>query len=755
MNKVLTITVTDEDNNSIYKANFRKNYKISRNDQTEFDGTILVNDVTRIVEQNSGNVPVHEPFDRNGKNYSFCYWLGTSGNNFAPADNTTLTAFYKASHYTNNAYSFASPGKRKFIKTPNGHLHLIYEDLGKVWYERSTDNGVTWTIANGGKPIDNLESCNPSIDYMDWGADNIFIVYERNNECKSEIVVRYLIDGISQFESTVIIDLWGRGYPDQAQQVVSCTSDKIIVVWQNGDGLYYRFGNLGATGGLHINWFNSAPIHIPNTDENSYCPTIAGKRTYSGNIYNDFHLAWQNVKEIRYAKLEGNPYTQTIQPVDYKVISSACGSRVNRYPCISLNNGDPVVSWTGDIPSVISTSVVTKKVNGNWIPPFKIGCLVDYTNNNSLSGSDGSAVAWYSSDIEKTRYATLMSAGAGVNYIGSVRNLPVTGDIQLTDGSAFSDIKAMVLNSSHAAPYDFNLLNYNFGSLSKENAADTLCYGRKAIIKVDDVEMIYHISNIKYNGQKIYFRDRNDTLLITSISALNNKLKTNVFTKSSSSSKKAVLTFDNFYYFVAKNGLPDTTRSKINYKISLGLFSNSSNNLISSYCIYRFTPTTVSDSLKSKLKNYSIDLTGLASGNYYLGIIVEYLNITPINQTNTQLNFADMIYEASVFGSSAPKENIGINYNENTVVTEYGLSQNYPNPFNPTTVITYQLPAAGFVTLTVYDALGKKMATLVNDRLEKGMYNVEFNGSNLSSGMYFYELRCGEYVSTKKMMLMK
>jgi hypothetical protein len=86
---------------------------------------------------------------------------------------------------------------------------------------------------------------------------------------------------------------------------------------------------------------------------------------------------------------------------------------------------------------------------------------------------------------------------------------------------------------------------------------------------------------------------------------------------------------------------------------------------------------------------------------------------------------------------------------------EFSLMQNYPNPFNPSTIISYQLPNDGFVSLKVYDLLGNEITTLVNDEKEAGKYEVIFDASVLPSGVYFYTLRAGNFVNTKKMMLTK
>ena len=94
--------------------------------------------------------------------------------------------------------------------------------------------------------------------------------------------------------------------------------------------------------------------------------------------------------------------------------------------------------------------------------------------------------------------------------------------------------------------------------------------------------------------------------------------------------------------------------------------------------------------------------------------------------------------------------------NENlTSPASYTLYQNYPNPFNPSTVISYQLLVNGYVSLKVYDVLGKEVATLVNEEKTAGSYEVNFNSKELSSGIYFYTINAGSFVQTKKMILLK
>lgn len=89
------------------------------------------------------------------------------------------------------------------------------------------------------------------------------------------------------------------------------------------------------------------------------------------------------------------------------------------------------------------------------------------------------------------------------------------------------------------------------------------------------------------------------------------------------------------------------------------------------------------------------------------------------------------------------------------IVKEFTLGQNYPNPFNPVTNINFSIPKSEFVSLRVYDILGREVKALVSQNLTAGEYEVNFDAAGLSSGMYYYSLRADEYVSVKKMVLVK
>jgi len=86
---------------------------------------------------------------------------------------------------------------------------------------------------------------------------------------------------------------------------------------------------------------------------------------------------------------------------------------------------------------------------------------------------------------------------------------------------------------------------------------------------------------------------------------------------------------------------------------------------------------------------------------------------------------------------------------------KYSLSQNYPNPFNPVTKISFELPEKSFVTMKIYDITGKEISVLVNDYKEAGRHEVQWDGSRLASGVYFYRITAQNYSAIKRMLMIK
>ena len=164
---------------------------------------------------------------------------------------------------------------------------------------------------------------------------------------------------------------------------------------------------------------------------------------------------------------------------------------------------------------------------------------------------------------------------------------------------------------------------------------------------------------------------------------------------------------------------------------------------------YLKIPISNIDSLM-KLLNYSKDL--LFPFFAENGLEPDFEGIRKVVDENYYTIYFKHLSEIKLGVISSPTSIKNIT---NSIPTEYKLDQNYPNPFNPTTKITYQLPEKSIVTLKVYDILGKEIVELVNETREAGNHEVIFNVNNLSSGIYYYQIKAGDFIQSKKMLLIK
>lgn len=195
------------------------------------------------------------------------------------------------------------------------------------------------------------------------------------------------------------------------------------------------------------------------------------------------------------------------------------------------------------------------------------------------------------------------------------------------------------------------------------------------------------------------------------------------------------------------------------------------NNAYKRYKIYRATSDInnvpgnfqeIADVLISKddLPSYT-DYTTIASceeGGSYANIYRLRYRVKAVDNTGWASVFSDFVSAMTGKFPSQDGEGDAIKgpmNNDNITPIYYELSQNYPNPFNPVTKINYAIQKSGLATLKVYDLLGREVASLVNEFKQAGYYSLDFNASNLSSGIYFYKLQANDFTDIKKMVLVK
>jgi len=273
--------------------------------------------------------------------------------------------------------------------------------------------------------------------------------------------------------------------------------------------------------------------------------------------------------------------------------------------------------------------------------------------------------------------------------------------------------------------------------MGKENTA-VMQLGRSGIVSKENADFLFMIGDIKLNGQTIEFREIADSNEIFTLSQINQYLETKPF----------VLSEDAEMYFSVLYGTGDSASVKNvidgdDYvKYAVELVENSSGNILGKFDEVTYNKENL---YMHNTKGYKLNTAGMEEKTVKLRLKVE---------TNLEGNYGitDIVGEENVLGKLNTES---ISYQGSLGVKDYALSQNYPNPFNPSTTIYYQLITGGKVSLKVYDILGKEVITLVDKEQESGKYQVTFDGSKLSSGVYICRITAGEFVKSIKMNLIK
>ncbi|GBD87548.1 hypothetical protein BMS3Abin03_01482 [bacterium BMS3Abin03] len=672
---------------------------------------------------------------------------------------------YKYPHHANYTDAYKNNSQRKFVQTPDGTMHIVYESMNYIWYEISTDGGSTWRIMNDGKPLNTDAAKNPSMDYH---GNVVAIVYQQNNsgyyDIKLSTFYAFGNDYILGQNTLVNYDQYDT-YSSDANPVIGWGyNGRAIIVWAGAyqddfyvkDALIYKYCSVSQTG-----FYVYESGNVLNSTENSVNPTVYYNE-YAYSTYN-FHLAWEEQitstsSKIYYQRLYPDNNDE-IQFADYDEVSYGSGYSKNYRPAIVSQDfqnlggrrEDIRLSWIGyrktsqedqlgkgNSVSLGETRVLHKhKFFNTWS-----GLSVFGNNVEGISQNHGENIIGYWQP-----YALAWSEVSGstvtnkyVRYHETptvIRTLSTNGKhIQINNSTDYND---MYVNSfqNTTSPYSFDLSESLSGGLSKDNSL-AINQGREGVVIKDNAEFYFAIGDIILEGENINFVELDDTLTIDGQEMLNDYLLSLPFSVNDNSSLTYGVQYGIVDSALAVNALSDG--STINFKVQLideqtgevlGLFDN----------------ITYSQDNVFQYNNigYQLDLTGIGNRTVRLKLVV-------YTESECDYSLSKRFADEAILGKAGYKQ---VKYQGSLAVTDYAIEQNYPNPFNPSTTIKYQLPQNGLVTLKIYDILGKEIATLVNSEQQSGRYEVNFNATNLASGVYLYRIKVNDYVAVKKMLLLK
>jgi hypothetical protein len=661
----------------------------------------------------------------------------TTGVVFTSSIGAYVTANVKATGLSDNVNTYTNNGQRKTVRTPDyvNTLHRVYESLGHVFYETSSNNGQSWTLMNSGHPIDNGGGKSPSIDFTTINQ-HVFtvIVFQENsgappNSSSIKAVVYKSRYGDLPFQyletETIYSSLFYSYNTNPVLSISRAGSTKIV--WEvTGDGLYYRGAGIN-NDGLNLIGSNAK---LSGTTSYSKNPSIAvSKKVGSSDI---MHLVWEENNLIKHYTFHSTP------PGTITTISSGDGYTYrNRPSVITLSDGGGRICWIGsrydagesDNPTM-ETRTIFRGTGYNHFWAF--GNTVSSPNITNSDDETYYAIAWSEEDGDRTKFAD--------NTLYTIRDFNIAGkDIQVRNGATKNQMYADVFKSSNQ-PYYFEMSN-NLGSYyaPQKTTAYTFASGREGVIYQDTAQFYFTVGDILVNEQSIDFIAIPDSIKLNTKEMLNAYLVSEPFQ----------LTDNSLFLYSIKYGASDSSAA-VNLLSNTNKFINFKLQLIDAQSLEvlgSFDEVTFDQSNVFRYNNlsYQVNTTGIGNKSVFLRLKVE-------DNFNPDYSLSQIYSDNDILEKRSIKT---INFTGSETPVTYDLAQNFPNPFNPSTTIRYQLPKDGVVTIKIYDILGSEVATMVNEEKTAGKYEVNFNASSLASGVYIYKIQAGDFVNSKKMILLK
>jgi Secretion system C-terminal sorting domain len=698
----------------------------------------------------------------------------------------TVSANVKGSMLSNTASTFSNNSQRKIVRTPgNGWLHQVYESMGHVWYELSTDGGLTWTLQSptdivvGSNtiqgtpgPLDNGSGKNPSIDFdhSSTEATSIVIVFQQKSGNYSSIAeITYAFDvgwgnyWVSQNSMTIWTEPAGGDLyaSTNANPNISDQGYIALLVWERKSsaggffpGINYYVGQFSSLPGFC--YYPPPPGSYPlpiavsptdtitGTSANSINASIAGEYIPLPAGVIDFAIAWEQYTSgaagsIKYCYIlpdvNGNYYPYFTTP---NTVSNSSYVKNTKPSIVILPDASVRVGWIANLTG-----------SGD---PYSIYAMLrnPATSVFNTYGLNYQSVSLQTTNNSSTYYMALSRywSNAWTNYalkgdtsLG-MKTLNTTGsDIQLSNGSSNA---TMYVSSFYpfSLPYYFKTSqNLNLSGLSK-STSDPISYGRGVTIGQGNLQFSYSIDNLTVDGNNINFVDAPDSMNYKDLGNVNKVFVTQPFSITS----KSQFIFNENAGFVDSMAASKVLGKSGSIGCKVELIDNTSGKVIGTI---KNMAIQFSNTQSNKTISYTLNTAAIGSKTVMVRITVS------TNLPSSTIALEKKYYTVNTATTLAKSSVNDLTIAELDVPASYALEQNYPNPFNPSTTIHYQIPNAGHVLLKVYDMLGREVATLVDGVKEVGFYSATFDGARLASGVYISRLTAGNYTKTMKMVLMK
>lgn len=654
----------------------------------------------------------------------------------------------------------------------SGKLHEVFNSGGEIFYRRSSNNGSSWELTtrlSSGNGLNN----HPSI--VAGYSDVLCAVWQKEIDSRHYSIWSSFSSNMGSSWTTPVIvpgcsNVWISYYQSRDDYGPGPTpvvgsyfrggsegTPSFLLVYAAENGLHYRTASSYSTG-----WATPADDIVLGSGGSSSTNWYPSLASYNSQAY---------TVNLTYDNRFNHVYSQIFYYDDYptawssRVQVSLSGTDNNRLSSIAVDYlGNTLAAWSGWNGSNYSVKFRQGFANGTWSTWSKtwtisgVECYtpaITYYNKGGMNPY-GVDILWYTSSqqIRQKKYGGyldvwvpadpntqfLASNGLCANLTHERQNTSVP--IQTWTDQATSPIYSIIYNSLYL-PKETILASGEIRRAAvigdtSNNSGLSVELSQPVVKLNNDQSMTVPFKEYDYTAKLDLSLSNIFDYLQTEALAISDNAESISFNVEVKSTQPDTLADGS----VNKN--IETPFNDISFELfaidntsNVELISAASQSLNSSSGIHDFIQryTFNSQSLKGKEIYFlpKVNLGGsFKSDNLRFGLV---------NVSIEELS--SLVKDSTIISSS------------NQLPLDYYLDQNYPNPFNPQTNIQFAIPQSGFVTLKVYDILGREVTTLVNEFKNKGRYTITFDASNLTSGVYFLSITASDFNQTKKMILAK
>lgn len=456
-------------------------------------------------------------------------------------------------------------------------------------------------------------------------------------------------------------------------------------------------------------------------------------------VSNNTSMLTRNAPDITLRNISNNPNASNLQPV----VSYQAQYLTKVF--IENEDGPVQIVNTNYYPIIVRERILSTNGGFQWSPQNIQYNSVSTQQNPGIEGSKNknSYVLTYSKS-NNVQMVQVPNWECNNGFYCTWNNI-VVNDAKLVEGSMYNSIANQQIYSLE--PYSgIYKVNKNDFTITNEINIENPFDGVSGTLIEDNIQYSFNLGSILVNNSPVNFNIQLDTV-IENYDGFNDFMTSNTFTLNENDT--LIIGRNANYVFTDSSGI----FLGIEYWVNLVNVNTGETHRVLAHDTLKTGDSTIIE----YLEGYIIRNIENGQGSFYVQLVVDSINADGFGGTVIS-GFTGG--EASGDNHNMKRkifwEDEKLTSTENNLPKEFALYQNFPNPFNPATVIKYDLPKDVNVTVKIYDLIGREVATLVNNVLKKaGRYELNWNAGNYASGVYFYRLEAGDYVRTKKMVLVK